>query len=65
MEVGWDPESRTLFSHKPRERSYLHWFRQIIAAAAAEYGIRLVVTPQTKWTSVPDAVRTEIEAERN
>jgi len=65
MEVGWDPDSRTLFSPKPREWSHLHWFRQIVAAAVGEYGIRLVVTPQTRWTDVSDALRTEIEAERN
>jgi hypothetical protein len=64
MEVGWDPDSRTLFSPKPSEWSYLHWFRQIVAAAAGEYGVRLVVTPHTKWFDVPDALRTEIEAER-
>jgi hypothetical protein len=65
MEVQWDPDNRTLFSPKPSEWSYLHWFRQIVAAAADEYGVRLVITPQTTWSDVPDALRTEIEAEPN
>jgi Integron Cassette Protein Hfx_Cass5 len=65
MEVGWDPDNRTLFSPKPREWSYLRWFQQIVAAAAAEYDVRLVITPQTTWSDVPDALRAEIEAERN
>jgi hypothetical protein len=65
MEVGWDADNRTLFSNKPLEWSYLHWFRQIVAAAAGEYGVRLVITPQTTWSDVPDALRAEIEAERN
>ena len=47
MEVGWDPDNRALFSPKPREWSYLRWFQQIVAAAADEYGVRLVVTPYT------------------
>lgn len=65
MEVGWDPDSCMLFSPKPREWSYLRWFQQIAAAVADEYRVRLVITPQTRWTNVPDALRAEIEAERN
>jgi hypothetical protein len=65
MQVGWDPDNRTLFSPKPREWSYLQWFRQIVAAASDEYGVRLVITPQTAWSDVPDALRAEIEAEQN
>jgi Integron Cassette Protein Hfx_Cass5 len=65
MEVGWDPDNRTLFSPGPRELSYLQWFRQIVAAALDEYGVRLVITPQTAWADAPDALRAEIEAERN
>jgi hypothetical protein len=65
MQVGWDPDNRTLFSPKPREWSYLQWFRQIVAAASDEYGVRLVIAPQTAWFNVPDTLRAEIEAERN
>lgn len=62
MEVGWDPVRRCLFAPKPREATYPTWFRQIIAAAADEYGVRLNLTPQTAWINVPDAVRSEIAA---
>lgn len=65
MEVGWNPDNRTLFSPKPREWSYLRWFQQIVSAVAGEYDVRLVITPQTAWSDVPDALRAEIEAERN
>jgi hypothetical protein len=65
MEVGWDPDNCSLFSPKPREWSYLRWFQQIIAAVLDEHRVRLLVTPQTTWTNVPDGLRAEIEAERN
>jgi Integron Cassette Protein Hfx_Cass5 len=65
MEVGWDPDNRTLFGPKPREWSYLRWFQQIVATVEGEYGVRLVITPQTTWTNIPDALRAEIEAERS
>jgi hypothetical protein len=42
----------------------LRWFQQIIAAVADEYRVRLVITPQTTWINVPDAIRAEIETER-
>jgi hypothetical protein len=64
MEVRWDSDNRALFSPKPREWSYLRWFQQIVAAAADEYGVRLIITPRTTWSDVPDALRAEIEAER-
>lgn len=64
MEVGWDPIRRCLVSPQPREWTYPMWFRQIVAAAADEYGVRLRLTPETIWTHVPDEVRLEISAGR-
>ena len=64
MEVGWDPIRRCLISPQPREWSYSMWFRQILAAAADEYGVRLRLTPETIWTHIPDEVRLEMSAGR-
>lgn len=61
MEVNWDAATRRLFSPKPREWTYLDWFKQIIAAAADEYGTALRVTPDTAWTNIPAGLRAEIE----
>jgi hypothetical protein len=36
------------------------WFRQILAAAADEYGVRLRLTPKTIWTHIPEEVRLEM-----
>ena len=64
MQVEWDPVRLVLQSPKPREWSYLDWFRQIIAAAASEYSVRLKSTPATIWTNVPEVLRAEIEHEQ-
>ena len=61
MEVGWDPSRGVLFAPKPREWPYLDWFRQIVAAAASEYGVRLRIDATTVWTDIPDPLRTQIE----
>ena len=64
MEVGWDRIRRCLVSPQPREWTYPMWFRQILAAAADEYGVRLRLTPETLWTHIPDEVRLEMSAGR-
>ena len=59
--VQWDPEARALTSPVPREWGYLHWFQQILGAAADEYGVELTLVPDTLWTEVPLGLRSEIE----
>ena len=60
MEVNWDASQRRLFSPQPREWTYLDWFKQIVAAAADEYGIRLELTSETVWSNVPASLQAEI-----
>ena len=60
MEVGWDPDRRCLFSPKPREWTYPMWFRQIVAAASEEYGVRLNLTPRTAWIIISDETMAEM-----
>jgi len=62
MEVTWDESKRRLFSPKPREWTYADWFKQILAAAADEYGASLTLTSDTAWINVSDTLRSEIEA---
>jgi hypothetical protein len=61
LEVCWDPATRTLYSPRPREWTYPTWFRQIVAATADEYGVRLALSPDTRWSNVPPDIRAEIE----
>ena len=60
VEVHWDLQNRRLFGPKPRGWTYVDWFKQIVAAAADEYGILLRLTPQTAWANISDTIRTEI-----
>jgi hypothetical protein len=62
MEVSWDASKHRLFGPKPRDWSYVDWFKQIVAAAADECGARLKLTSETAWLNVPASLRTEIEA---
>jgi len=62
MEVGWDPVRRCLVSPVPREWTYPMWFRQILAAAADEYGVRLTLMPETIWRNVSTSERLEMSA---
>ena len=64
MEVGWDPVCGVLFTPKPREWSHLDWFRQILAAVANEYGVRLRISAATAWSNVPELLRMQIETDQ-
>lgn len=63
-EVGRDPVRRCLVSPQPKEWTYPMGFRQILAATADEYGVRLRLTPETLWTNIPDELRLEMSAGR-
>ena len=57
VEVNWDEAERFLYSPKPRDWSYLDWFKHIINTAGD-----LSLTPDTKWTNVPEELRRQAEA---
>src|SRR5215218_9049684 len=61
MEVHWDDAGGFLFAPKPREWSYLDWFRQIVEAAQTQGG-ELQLSERTRWINVPADVVTEIRA---
>ncbi len=61
MDVAWEPSSGSLHSPVPREWGYGRWLRQILALAA-EQGVRLVVTPATEWSNVPEGVRLKLQS---
>ncbi len=62
MEVNWDATKCRLFSPKPREWIYSDCFKQIVAAAADEYGTALRLTAKTDWSNLPAPLRAEIIA---
>jgi hypothetical protein len=60
--VRWLKDQRALAPARVVELSLAQWFAEIVAAAASEYGVRLLLTPETKWVNVPELLRSEIEA---
>jgi hypothetical protein len=52
MEVNWDPKSRCLVTPVPREWSPAQWFAHLCRAMKSEYGVRLVVSDDTKWENL-------------
>ena len=59
--VNWDPRSASLVAPKPKEWSYIDWFRNIIAAVRSEYGDQLTLSSETEWSNVPSDLRQQIE----
>jgi DNA-binding transcriptional regulator/RsmH inhibitor MraZ len=57
VEVHWDAVGRFLYSPKPREWSYLDWFKHIIDTAGD-----LVLSADTRWKNIPADLRIEAEA---
>ncbi|HEX3422468.1 MAG TPA: hypothetical protein VHS33_03585 [Sphingomicrobium sp.] len=58
----WDVAATSLAIPLPREWSYRDWFDHVVAIIGQEYGVHLMVGPQTQWRSVPPEVQAEIEA---
>ncbi|MGJ1431134.1 hypothetical protein ACR79M_06120 [Sphingobacterium spiritivorum] len=61
-EVHWDNKGLFLYSPKPREWTYLDWFRQITSVAETECNCKLVLTDQTLWTNIPEELKQEMIA---
>jgi hypothetical protein len=63
MEVSWEEASSSLVSPilRPGGWSCVDWFRQIVAAVAAEYGAKLIVDSDTSWREIAADLRRRIE----
>lgn len=61
MEVHWDSSGNFLYGPRPREWSYLDWFRHILKAASIQE-CTLLVDDSTRWSNVPDDLRAEMAA---
>lgn len=69
MEVHWDENVQVLHSPEPeralsalRKWTWADWYRQIIGAAADEYGIRLTLGTNTRWLNIAPDLRKQIVA---
>lgn len=61
-EVHWDNNKNFLYSPKPREWTYLDWFRHIVSTIQTECGIKLKTTAETLWFSIPETLKEEIRS---
>jgi hypothetical protein len=59
-EVHWDEKELFLYSPKPREWSYLDWYRHIIDVADKECNTKLVLTHRTIWTNIENELKKQI-----
>lgn len=59
-EVHWDENDSYLYSPKPREWTYLDWYKHIITVINSECSCKLIITEQTKWINIPDSLKTQI-----
>jgi hypothetical protein len=59
-EVHWNDVDKYLFSPKPREWSYLDWFRHIVSVVKEECDCELVITPTTSWNGIADDLHQQI-----
>ncbi len=58
VEVHWDPSGKYLYSPKPREWTYLDWFKHIVTTV--DNTVHL--SPETEWENVPDDLRRDAES---
>ena len=61
MEVHWNSEAKFLYSPKPREWSYLSWLKQMLCATEQQ-SYKLIATPETIFTNIPNELKKEIHA---
>jgi len=65
-EVHWNSESKTLYSLKPREWSYLDWYNHIVNVAKEEYNCEFILSDDTEWVNIPTDLKNKItEAQHN
>lgn len=60
-EVHWDQAKSALYSPKPREWSYLDWYKHIIRIVKEECLCGLFLTKKTNWINIPPELKSQIE----
>jgi hypothetical protein len=59
-EVHWDEKELCLYSPKPRDWSYIEWYKHIIIVAKDECYCDLLLTKDTLWTDIPGLLKEQI-----
>ena len=58
-EVHWDSKENFLYSPKPREWSYLDWYKHIIKIVSG-LSCELFITDNTHWVNIPVNLKAQI-----
>ena len=59
-EVHWDSKGLFLYSPRPREWTYLDWYKQIVSTIWTEYSCKLNLKNETSWTLIPKELKQSI-----
>ncbi len=59
-QVHWDNKEYFLYSPKPKDWSYLDWYKHIIKVVETECNCKLKLTIETNWINVSDKLKMEI-----
>jgi hypothetical protein len=59
-EVHWDNKDYFLYSPKPKDWSYLDWYKHIIKVIETECDCRLNLIEDTVWKNINEELKTEI-----
>ena len=59
-EVHWDNTYHFLYSPKPKDWSYLEWYKYIIKIVETECFCKLNLTKETIWKNIDEKLKTEI-----
>ena len=60
-EVHWDNNKDCLYSPKPREWSYLDWYKHIVTLIETDCNCRLLISESTKWINITEDLKTKIK----
>jgi hypothetical protein len=58
--IRWDSKSRVLHAAEPARWGHLRLYQQIVSAIRNEYGNSLLLTPETRWTHMPEDLKASI-----
>ena len=61
--VHWDATAKCFAPREVGSISPLQWFRTILQAVHSEFGLRLQLSPDTRWVSVSPQLRRQFESE--
>ena len=57
--MHWDNENHFLYSPKPKNWTYVDWYKYIIIVAE-DCNCKLIITEKTKWKNISEKLKTEI-----